>query len=336
MNPLTTTIDLGGIWRLGLFAVTSLCAVHWALNYKPRALRLPLEARLLWAYALVYALFILEYPAVPFGLYHTAFQATSGQAVAEILLIPLGALLAPRWIWKGVAAVVVVEALCVWFNHEGRGLMGWPSFDNAFMAMCLPFVPLPVQALAVFTIVTHHGSTALVIIFMQLLAVAVHRPKFRKFAAAALPVLVLIAYAHHEGPWFDSGERLQAYERYMTFWSKHWRFVVMGSGPGTFMWMSLLIDKFVPPLFLQMHSDWLQITFELGLVGLALTGLIWVKAVAAAWPNERVLAGVLGVAAFGLTYHPLRFAPAAFVVCLVIKEGYVQLARRGGARARNN
>ena len=122
-------------------------------------------------------------------------------------------------------------------------------------------------------------------------------------------------------PLFNYAERLSIYSRYMKWWTSAWPFVVFGVGPGTFMWMSLLIDKFTPPLFLQMHSDWLQVLFELGIVGALLAIVSYVRALARAKNDTAQLAAVVGIGAFALTYHLFRFFPPAVLVVMILLRG---------------
>lgn len=113
--------------------------------------------------------------------------------------------------------------------------------------------------------------------------------------------------------------RLETYKEAMGFWATSWKWVTLGVGPGTYMWYALISRHFVlaPNYFIQMHSDWLQILWELGAVGLSLSLLAFGKAIQNAWNNIPVLCGLMGSAAFAMTYHPLRFFPSALLVSTI-------------------
>lgn len=148
------------------------------------------------------------------------------------------------------------------------------------------------------------------------------KPKHIKWL---LPLILGVGAAlivQKSGVVLGKAERLEHWRRYMAFWGANPRDIILGFGTGSFMWLSLLVDKFTPPMFLHMHSDWLQILFEQGVVGLALCLGVVVSAAYRVWSSPKLLAGVLGVCAFGLTYHPLRFAPSALVVCLILNEAF--------------
>lgn len=317
---LTTQVDIGGIWRIVLFGGL---LFSFAIFLDRLRNDIPFRVALGLFYVVSRALFILEYPATPFGDEHTAFQATAGQTLAEVVLITVGVLATDRKIWNFVSCIVVVEIFAVWFFDHG-GLMSWTSLSTAFIALALPFTAWPIQIAGVATIAFHHGSTALLILAAQLVALAL-RKKVLRPVLFFIPVLAVIAYAHSNGPILDGGERLFHYAKFMTLWAQDWRTIVFGTGAGTFTWISLKVDNFKGDLFLQMHSDWLQIAFEYGLIGVGFALSIFWLATKKAWNNIQALCGAWGAAAFMITYHPLRHFPSAFVIALIVKETCVQL-----------
>lgn len=326
MSPrlLTSFVDLGGQWHITLFCGTLACAAHliWARKKRSGAL-----AAIFWIYAVGSALFLVEYPALPFGAVNTAFQAQAGQTLAELLLIPLAVLSVPRKIWQAVPVLALIEIALVWFH--GSGLMGHDSFDNALIALCLPFVGPVVAILSLVTITSHHGSTAilmaLIVEFVLIWSWAAktdnqNRARLAGITATAiLAILPVALYFRGHDLLLGAPERFAAYHRYMGFWSHSLQNILIGTGPGTFMWCSLAIDRFQAPAFLAMHSEWLQVMFELGFIGWALMLAVFIQAIRGA-KKPQVLAGVLAAGVFALTYHPFRFFPSAFLIALIVRE----------------
>lgn len=326
------------VWRYGLFFGIALCLLLvLSKNYKT----IGFAATAFWAYVLVWALFIVEYPILFHGAYSTMFQTTAGQVLIEALIIPLAALCAPKSLWKLVTLAVAAEIVCIW-TGKGIGFQGWTSFDTAFIALCLPFVHWGVGLVALATIASHHGSTAFVIIIAQCFAYAIKVRKVRKYLLLLVPAFLYLSHKHQLNAWFDSGERLATYKRFMTFWwtsgegmsdvgqtekaimlsQPLWQRLLVGTGPGTFMWLSAMLSKFQPPIWLQLHSDWLQILFELGLAGFLLAIATVSGLIKRAWSNKKLFAAVMGLIAFGITYHPLRFFPSAFICAMIASEVY--------------
>lgn len=316
MSILTVPIDIYGCWHISIFIALFVCAFLILRCYWGSMERWALA---LTAWVLIRGLMIVEFPALPFGDYTRAFQATAGQTLLEFILIVLAVLAAPSFFWSLLPYLVATEIGLLW--GFGAGLMKAPSFDTALIALCVPLVAPWLAALSVITIIANHGSTALLILGSQFAMIALRRrgPMRSLFFMVIAPALTFTAYLHHYGPLLDGLERIHSWERYMGAWAASgWRYVVFGVGPGSFMFHSLLIDNYKPPFFLMMHSDWLQIPFELGLVGLILTLGVLYKALQGAWCCDRLAAAVIGAAAFGLTYHPMRFAPSAIVITMII------------------
>lgn len=310
-SVLTIPVDVGGIWHYGWAVGLILFLFFSIFSFRDR---IPVGVKICLAYFVARALWILEAPKLPFGDYTRAFQATAGQTVAEIILLSVAVLAFKKHFRSIAIGVALIEIAGIWFLRAG--LLGWESFDSALLALCIPFVGLDwLVVTSVITILAHHGSTALLILFVYTLV------ERWQAAVLALPVLGTIAYIHANGRWLDGMERLQTWFRFMKFWSTDYWNVAFGTGGGTFMWISCLLDKFKPPIFLQLHNDWLQILFEDGVVGLGLALCVFY------WSYERskyltrfskrIRAGILGAGVFALTYHPMRFMPSAFIIGLI-------------------
>lgn len=333
LNPLTVPIDIGGTWRICIFFGLSLLCFHQIFRLLPSRRNLMLPEMALWAYALICALYLFQYPGIPFSTYNTAFQATAGQSFSEILLIPL-ALLTMRArtqdrLLKHFKWIALAELVMVWFNKPA--LLNAASFDLAMVACYFPFAPTWLRGLTLGTIVFNHSGTAIIILGVQGFVWFVKEKQYEALPwtvwATILGVFLGVCYHFQTDtygvrvPMFNYAERISIYQKYLDWWRSNWSFIAFGVGPGTFMWCALLIDKFKPPLFLQMHSDWLQILFELGLVGLTLSLAVYARAILRVWNDTVQVMALAGIGAFCLTYHPLRFFPSAMLVGLIFARG---------------
>lgn len=325
-NPLTAIIDVGGVWRetyfIGLTIIVSFLVFQF--RQKRHTWDVILD-KLLLLYVLVYSLFMFEHPNTRFGAYSTAYQLTAAQSFVETCIVLVTAMYCRGYIIHLLLYVVGFELVCIWLGYGG--LLLAPSFDLAFCALAATLLPPYVWWLVLFTCLTHHGSTALLILAAQLLAVTIRYKDKKYLILFILSVLGLlsVAYFHSHGPLLDGTERLQKYTQYMKFWAAKPEWIIFGVGPGSFMWTSLLIDDFKTNAFLQMHSDWLQILWEYGVVGFTLMVTVFIGAVKRAHKSEW--GAIFGCAAFGLTYHPLRFFPSALLIAVIFvsckKESYL-------------
>ena len=340
---LTLRLDQFGIWKISFFVGMCVCA----LTLLKKLEDLPICARILWGYCLCYALFIIEFPYMLFGEANRAFESSAGQNFAEVLVIPLVVwTLQQKTVEKMIYClryIALIEIVLVWANTIASwrhpeiniqgvyGLMKAPSFDLALLALFIPFAPLWINVIVVGTILTHHAGTADLILAAELLGFAIAKkiPWSRLLVIGGLTLagFFLIALFHSHTGLLDGVERLNQYKRFMSFWlfglndgeGIKWPWVFFGVGPASFMWCSIMIDQLKGPVVVFLHSDWLQIVFELGLVGLALVLSVYFYAIRQSWRDKVLLPALLGVGAFAIPYHPTRFFPSAFLLAVIFR-----------------
>jgi hypothetical protein len=287
---------------------------------------------LFWCYFIAYGLFILEWPSLCFGGFTPAYQAQAGQALIEGILIPLGAIFWFDQIKKIIPVFTIIACLSVWFDRSG--FLNAPSFNSAFAVLAMYYCPVAVQWLIIATIFTHHGTTAILMV-LGMTAPALFWSKHSQrsasryvftglFIASVLSLILL-----HHGPWMDGMDRIEHWKRYFAFWAKEPAWIAIGVGPGSFIWTAMLLDHFKGALFLQMHSDWLQILFELGVVGLIGALTCYFIALKKAMGNHALFGQLVALGIFGLTYHPLRYFPTAFLSAMVVVQA---LSYKSGLR----
>lgn len=314
---LSAVIDPNGVWRLSLFICLALtmAAFIWAMPKE-----ITKVGKILWCYVLLYALTLFEYPKPFYGVLNRAFEASAGQTFAEALIFPLGALFFGRYIKKALPYLVIVECFCLW--KWNVGFMRAYSFDTAFIALCLPFVHPVLWIAGVLTILRIHGSTALMMLAVQVVAFCILK---RRWGILTGITIAFGSFIFGYGHAFSGAEpRFEAWIRFMRFWAHNKLTMAFGNGAGSFTWLSLIIDDFQTPAFLSMHSDWLQITFDTGIVGVSLAFIFAMQALWKVRRNSQLLPAVLGAVTFGMTYHPLRFAPSALVTALIFKLALIE------------
>lgn len=352
-NPLTTILDAAGIarfaWCFGLIYL----AGAWIWSQR----QLPPCARALWIYVLARALLITEFPIPWFGIYNTAFEANAGRTLAEVLIVPGYALTVrperamrilrglawflipliwlepylPGWIHAAALHAGPLEGAVEYYAAPGAILSS--SFDCAFLALFLPFSCLPLALASLITILFHHGSTALLVLLAEGAAFtlvygrsAPFRQKLGLLVVSGLALVAFLALArfHANGEMLDGGDRLAHYRRLMAFWAGSWKLVLQGAGPGAFTWVSYILDKFEGELWQTLHSDVLQIAWELGLIGAGLALAAFVCAVRRARENVPVFCALFGALAFMIPYHPLRYIHGALLIAVIFRLAYTQ------------
>lgn len=325
-NLFLVQLDPGGVWRVTIFTGLMIAVTIIITKFFTR---LALPAKLLLGYTLIWPLYIISFPNYSYGGYHTAFQASAGQTFAELLIISLAAWVYP---WKKGALLEMVtlfQIISVWFLPYG--LMETHSFDLAFIALCVPFVSFWSALAAVVTILAHHGATADMILGAIFISALLKNKAEKIFVVILILILAGAAYYHTHGTWFDGGDRIAHYKHYLALWATNKWTLIFGVGAGTFTWASFTLDQFKSPMWIQLHSDWLQILFELGLVGLGLAVWTFYSALTTAWkqPKSGLLEKVAAAGCFALTYHPLRFFPSAYLIASIFSEA-LKADQKGG------
>lgn len=322
-------LDPGGVWLTTYFIGLSLIIVLVGRRLVGRLL--PVSAQAFWVYVLLQALFIVEYPRAHFGPYTPSFQSTAAQAFIEALFIPIAAIIFNRAIGYLIPVVAVTTSLFVWLDYPG--LMHAPSFNMALAAMCVPAIrSRSIKYFVIATALSHHGSTALAILLAQFVVTVMQSRISRWYFLLAIAACVVSAFVFQNQPWFNSGERIQKWIEYMQFWAGSWKRIVFGSGPGSFVWYSIMTHKYQTGVYLQMHSEFLQVLWESGLIGFGLMTATAVSAVKRVWKDPVLLQGILGCMAFALTYEPWRYFSTAlltawfFANVLVVEHVDVEFA----------
>lgn len=337
MNPLTLVLGVD-MWRLGLFYGMLICLILFIAN---KSKDIGWIAASLWGYVLCSALIIIEYPAVRFGIYNTAFMASAGQTFAEVLLIPMVIIKVPqermKFIFKLFKLVIIFEIIAVWTHHNG--LMIAPSFNTTLIALFIPFAGPILAITSIITILFHHGSTAMMVLLAQGLVYAYQYKRFRLPMIAIIPVIVGAAIYHSNGSMLDGSERLIVWKSLLHNWwvgasaiqlaqdghrevlmtyGGTWLSRLFGNGPGSFLWLSLLTEP--TKRFFHAHSEPVQIVLDLGIVGLTLVAATALKALKNVRGNVQLQAAIIGCVAACLTYHVLRFAPSAILIGFIFKQ----------------
>lgn len=276
----------------------------------------------LWAYALMSALAVLFLPRPEFQGLEGAMKQGAAQAFVLALCLPMGALLIRKaWmprVMRFFGYVATLDALAVLFH--GSGLMNADTADTALIAALFPMAPVVFALpLMLFTIAWVGGRTAFLILGAQIVGYAIG---FRSFKwLLPLPFVGLALFLFEKHGFFVQNLRLEHWRDYFSWWvarADHGS----GTGLGTFEILGPMIDRAgkTGELMIQMHSDWLQIGFELGILGLGLALAFFGHLCLMAKDRPAYLAMLFGVAMFGLTYHPLHIFIPAFFVCCLIRE----------------
>lgn len=310
----------------------------------------PLSFKLLAIYCTISMLSVVAAPEVRYPEAKVILATFSAQAFFVFLCGIAVFKWKPRIPWKViVACLVAIELLRLVYTWDvDSGFLLASSFSSSFLAATITLIPIWLMPLSGAAIFILGGTTAKMVLAVQLLA---HLWVNRYFLAASILSLgytalgVEFALTFLSSPWSfprlaGMASRLEHWQMLWNFWSDRWSTVVFGTGFGTLEWLGFLIQRAMfhmwhPPklfganlsalssgeMFQRMHNDWYQTLFELGLVGFVLMAVVYFKLLKQAWKTKKKLFPVwVGVGVWGLTYYPLHSPITVIFVALLAHQ----------------
>lgn len=251
---------------------------------------------------------------------YSAFSALASflLTLMAVMLTPLP-LLRTLFRWVAIANVLFVLGFMI-FKHALTpwGILLNGSMSGCFAAVCFPlfsrkekwrrwFVAFSVFAvarslpIAVFAVVI--GSTFFI-----------HKKFWR------LGILIAISFV---AGMFLKGDRLFHSQGRTEVWSVSFDYfkeqvsIIHGAGFGSFYVIGQALTHGV---YLWLHSDWMQVGFEMGFVGLVLVMALYCQALWKARFRPDLFSALMGYAAFGVANMPLRYPIAGILGAFLLRQ----------------
>lgn len=174
----------------------------------------------------------------------------------------------------------------------GYGFMVNGGQDGAFMAFLTPFCFTQMYpgfgVLAVIAVLLSKSSTGILMLFFYVIYLV-----WQKHRTAALALVIIIPIIVLAGDYIGDGEiELFRDNGRLYYWTRALDFIkdrslwLMGAGGGSYAVYSPaqeLVSQNRDEVFIWSHNDWVQIFFELGLVGLSLSVILAFDLVKKIW-----------------------------------------------------
>lgn len=248
-------------------------------------------------------------------------------------------------------AFYVIYQWVAGYNENTRGgFLGYPGMNGCFMAMGLPLImnltPRFLRYILISAIVLAVSLSNSSVPFGVLAVVLgawffVSKIRYKKLIASVSLVGALIGgYFVLGDTLLDDSSRLITYREYLKFWaSDEYRIqgthtiiasqplqMIFGWGNGTFISYGPMIQRetgagmtfeqgmAIGTVFWA-HSDWLQLLFEQGIVGLMGVLIMYFLALKRSYrmTNKSVFVGLLAFAACALLDYPAHLAPTSIL-----------------------
>lgn len=263
----------------------------------------------------------------PYGaLAMTSADALSAQATAGVLLVSAAALLLPTkhrtLLFASFIYIALTDALLVLVNafpfrsaFDARGFLGNASVDGCFIAIALPYL----------------GRTARWAPWIGALAI-LSTGSSSAIAAGAVALGPWYAAPAGIAAWMITGRellnpngRFNVWRIAFEWWGDHVS-PIFGSGLGTYFLFGphaqIVRNQASTGIFTVMHSDWLQVLFEQGVLGLALAFCLFVSA----WGHSRgepaTRSALLALGTACAINMPFHFFLSACLGTLILRRAF--------------
>lgn len=250
-----------------------------------------------------------------------AFAALLGVAVYSLRLTTWGTIFQVLGL---VNAAMIIGGRLLGQDPNNIGLLSNASMSGCFQVCLLPLYAMgPTPALFgillnVVSIFVSARSQPLAGFFLLLILWAFLKRKYRWAVGLAIVApLVGRLFVTHE--FFSSTGRTTMWPLLMREWWRHGR-IFAGTGTGTFPLWGIMVTAGTGQAWTFLHSDWLQILFEQGVVGLILALFCFWDVGCRKAPVGRTLS-IWIYGAWMVANMPLHFPLAALYGAFLIRLG---------------
>lgn len=305
--------------------------------------RLDPFAALLFFYSFLSGSILSTYPVSPYlsngpmWMIQTDLVAT--HSLVFILMIFLVNLLTePDKLIYFFSRLAFINSLLIiglsFFYDNYAGMMLNLSMDATFISIMFPFLieaskefkkkidQVAILAIPVIAILISKSSIGVGGLAVSIVGYFFAKKDF-KIKYLSIPVFILILAFFYDPNLFDSNGRVENWKRSIDWFFNHGN-IYTGMGLGTYWRLGPFIQKLQNPgtdprnLFNFMHSDFLQIFFEMGLIGLFLSIGVFLRSLIKSLKDPYLFASVLTFGAVCFFNMPLRFILTSTVGMTII------------------
>jgi hypothetical protein len=266
--------------------------------------------------------------------------AAEGALISFLLTVMIvQALTIPTWvkIFKALAVVNAV-AICVDFlffsgkvifqhlplseiiHHEPWGLLLNASMSGCFNASIFPFLDRKektLRYLVLISIVLAGRSLPIAVLFAGIGASLLIQKRYKELAIA-IPGSFALGFLIKGTNLFQPRGRDWIWTQTYYFFRDHIHWAI-GSGLGGFYIVGPTLTGKNGVIFTWLHSDWLQVLFEEGLIGFAIIASMYIHALWRTRKNAQLFSALVAYAAFGVANMPLRYPLAGILGAFLIR-----------------
>lgn len=245
-----------------------------------------------------------------------------------------------------ISLVTIYNSLLVCFNlitrnryggnHGYHGLIDSSGINSALIASGITSVFSFGPVVTVICLIAVAAGLSSIPYGVLLATVSAYLLKNRDYKKLlGLPVIMLVGFVVEKGSLFNDSGRFDIYRLFMTEWWKK-GLLTFGTGMGTFQFVApiiqcekqFLMNANCEGFFIrQMHSDWLELVFQFGIVGTIVVVLLCACTTKRLWNartegSSEIFALFIGTMASAVFSYPMHYQPTFFVALMCVWIAY--------------
>lgn len=262
--------------------------------------------------------------------WNLVFERATGLELFHLTVYALAiftfSLRAWTYFFQGAAIINILSILIGTSYGKPYGVLLNASMSGCFLVATLPLFfkgeSFPVLSIlgSVLAVILTHQSLPLACLFFLLWTVCI---KAGEWALVGLLPLFAVAMGY-----FLVGEDLFKTSGRMQLWADSWHWFLaqssglLGAGLGSYSVIGPYLTQKLPEQFPWLHSDWFQILFELGALGLASALLFFAESLDRAYKNPQCYFSLLVYGAWMVANMPCHYPLSALYGLFLIRWAF--------------
>lgn len=300
------------------------------------------------AYFALSALRIFASPIGPYrfepGNWTMAMDGYASAAIALLFIHMMIAMSGSLYKWMSFFQVIAfVNALLIIVGAIGFqkpwGILLNASMSGCFSAAMIPLfycgkrMPIVAALLLPISVLVSGQSLPIAVMFFTL-GVFLLRNRMYSLIIGAVITSVTVGFCITGSDLFESSGRTIIWNAAFQWWysNSNW---FLGAGSGSFSAIGPALSPDKNALFLFMHSDWLQVLFEQGLIGLVLVVGLYGLSLYKAWNKPACFYALIAYGAWAAANMPTRYALSAIYGLFLVRWA-MQIAPTKTHKRRSN
>jgi hypothetical protein len=232
-----------------------------------------------------------------------------------------------------INAILIIIHYFMGYNLRNMsGLFGNSAPNGMFIATCFPFIfsmkigkkeKITLATINIIAIILLQASIPIGVLIVAMFSMILlsKLPKKHKITMVFIPIVIFLTAYLYDSRLLNDSNRIDFYKIVINDFINN-RNIYFGTGTGTFnvysIGMQIVNNFMIKQWFMWCHSDWLQILYENGIIGILLALYVLVSALIKSRKNLALVSAISAYASAMIFSYPLHYAHTALLACFLI------------------